>query len=114
MAFAWAAMAVAVLTKGLIGIVLPGTVLVVYSLIGRDWQLWRRLHIGAGLLIFLVIVEPWFFLISMRNPEFVSFFFIHEHFARYSRASSPRARPGGISSRSSSSASCPGSGCRGE
>jgi len=83
MAFAWAAMAVAVLTKGLIGIVLPGTVLVVYSLIGRDWQVWRRLHIGAGLLIFLVIVEPWFVLISMRNPEFVSFFFIHEHFARY-------------------------------
>ena len=83
MGFAWVAMAVAVLTKGLIGIVLPGTVLVVYSLIGRDWQLWRRLHIGAGLLIFLVIVEPWFFLISKRNPEFVSFFFIHEHFARY-------------------------------
>jgi len=83
MAFAWASMAVAVLTKGLIGIVLPGAVLVVYSLIGRDWQLWRRLHIGAGMLIFLVIVEPWFFLISMRNPEFVSFFFIHEHFARY-------------------------------
>jgi 4-amino-4-deoxy-L-arabinose transferase-like glycosyltransferase len=83
MAFAWAATAVAVLTKGLIGIVLPGTVLVVYSLLGRDWQVWRRLHIGAGLLIFLVIVEPWFVLISMRNPEFVSFFFIHEHFARY-------------------------------
>ncbi len=81
--FAWAAMAVAVLTKGLIGIVLPGLVLLAYSLVGRDWRLWRRLHVASGLLIFLVIVEPWFFLIARRNPEFVSFFFIHEHFARY-------------------------------
>ncbi|MCE9658129.1 MAG: glycosyltransferase family 39 protein [Burkholderiales bacterium] len=81
--FAWAAMAVAMLTKGLIGIVLPGLVLFVYTLIGRDWQRWRRLHAGTGLLIFLLIVEPWFYLISKRNPEFVSFFFIHEHFARY-------------------------------
>jgi 4-amino-4-deoxy-L-arabinose transferase-like glycosyltransferase len=37
MAFAWVAMAVAVLTKGLIGIVLPGMVLVVHSLI-KDWR----------------------------------------------------------------------------
>ena len=81
--FAWVAMAVAMLTKGLIGIVLPGLVLLVYSLIGRDWQLWRRLHAGTGLLIFLLLVEPWFYLISKRNPEFVSFFFIHEHFSRY-------------------------------
>ena len=93
MAFAWVAMAVAVLTKGLIGIVLPGMVLVVYSLLGRDWQLWRRLHIGAGLLIFLVIVEPWFFLISRRNPEFVYFFFIHEHFARYTSGVHHRGAP---------------------
>ena len=34
---AWGAMAVAILTKGLIGIVLPGLVLIVYTLIARDW-----------------------------------------------------------------------------
>ena len=34
---AWAAMALAVLTKGLIGIVLPGIALVLYTLLERDW-----------------------------------------------------------------------------
>ena len=80
---AWAAMALAVLSKGLIGIVLPGAVLVVYSLVQRDFALWRRLHIAAGLALFLLISAPWFIAVSLANPEFAQFFFIHEHFARF-------------------------------
>ena len=83
MLVAWAAMALAVLSKGLIGIVLPGAVLVMYSLIQRDFALWRRLHILAGLALFLLISAPWFIAVSMANPEFAQFFFIHEHFARF-------------------------------
>jgi 4-amino-4-deoxy-L-arabinose transferase-like glycosyltransferase len=83
MLVAWAAMALAVLSKGLIGIVLPGAVLVTYSLIQRDFTLWRRLHILAGLALFLLISAPWFIAVSMANPEFAQFFFIHEHFARF-------------------------------
>ena len=45
---AWAALALAVLSKGLIGIVLPGAALVLYTLLTRDWTLWRRLHLGHG------------------------------------------------------------------
>ena len=71
----WAAMGVAILTKGLVGIALPGLVLVVYTLITRDWGLWRRLHLTAGAVIMLVIVMPWFYLVAQRNPEFLNFFF---------------------------------------
>ena len=90
---AWAAMAVAVLTKGLIGIVLPGMVLVVYTAAARDFAVWRRLHIVSGALIMLAIAAPWFVLVSLRNPEFAHFFFIHEHFQRYLTTVHHRAAP---------------------
>ena len=93
MLFAWGAMALAVLTKGLIGLVLPGLVLVVYSLVARDWVLWRRLHIGSGTILFLLLTAPWFWLISTRNPEFAQFFFIHEHWQRYTSSVHQRSAP---------------------
>ncbi|MCB1823812.1 MAG: glycosyltransferase family 39 protein [Gammaproteobacteria bacterium] len=79
----WAAMALGVLSKGLIGVVLPGAVLTIYLLIERDWRLLTRLHLGKGLLLLLLIAVPWFVAVSLANDEFARFFFIHEHFARF-------------------------------
>ena len=79
----WSALALAVLSKGLIGIVLPGASLFVYSLLTRDWAVWRRLHLVAGLLLFALIAAPWFIAVSIANPEFFHFFFIREHFERF-------------------------------
>ncbi|MDE2428937.1 MAG: glycosyltransferase family 39 protein, partial [Burkholderiales bacterium] len=83
MLLCWAGMALATMSKGLIGFVLPGGVLVLYTLATRDWALWTRLHFGKGLLLFFAITAPWFILIAMRNPEHPHFFFIHEHFERF-------------------------------
>ena len=80
---AWAGMALAMLSKGLIGIVLPGGVLLFYSLWQRDIRIWDRLHVGTGLLLFFAIVTPWFVWVQSRNPEFSTFFFFHEHLARW-------------------------------
>jgi 4-amino-4-deoxy-L-arabinose transferase-like glycosyltransferase len=90
---AWAGMALAMLSKGLIGIVLPGGVLLFYSLWQRDLRMWDRLHIGTGLLLFLAIVAPWFVWVQARNPEFGEFFFFHEHFSRF--VSTGHRREGG-------------------
>lgn len=79
----WAGMALAVLSKGLIGLMLPGGVLVLYTLITRDWKLWTRLHLVKGLLLFFAIATPWFVLVAMKNPEQPHFFFIHEHWDRF-------------------------------
>jgi len=89
----WAGMALAVLSKGLIGVVLPGAVLVLYTLFARDWAIWKRLHLLPGVLLFLAITVPWFVLVSMRNPEFLQFFFIHEHFQRFTSKIHHRAGP---------------------
>ncbi|MFT3721775.1 glycosyltransferase family 39 protein [Pseudorhodoferax sp.] len=80
---AWAAMAGAVLSKGLVGVVIPAAVLAIVSVWRRDAGLVRGMHWGSGLLIFAALTAPWFVLVSLRNPEFARFFFIHEHFARY-------------------------------
>lgn len=80
---AWSALALAVLSKGLIGVVLPGASLFVYSLLTRDWAVWRRLHLVSGLLLFALIAAPWFIAVSLANPEFFHFFFIREHFERF-------------------------------
>ena len=81
----WAFMALAVLSKGLIGLVIPGMVLVVYTLTAWDWGLWKRLHLFSGLVVFFLIATPWFILVSIKNPEFAHFFFIHEHWDRFTK-----------------------------
>lgn len=89
----WAALALATLSKGLIGLVLPGAAIVAYSLWQRDWALWKHLHLGKGLLLFLAITAPWFVAVSLANPEFPHFFFIHEHFERYTTTVHQRDEP---------------------
>ena len=79
----WAALALAVLSKGLIGVVLPGAALTLYLLVERDWRRLTRLHLGKGLALFLLIAAPWFIAVSLMNDEFARFFFIHEHFDRF-------------------------------
>lgn len=93
MLLGWAAMAGAVLTKGLIGIVLPGGAVVVYSLWQRDWALWKHLHLGKGIALLLALTAPWFWLVSQANNEFAQFFFIHEHFDRYTTTVHKRGGP---------------------
>lgn len=90
---AWAALALAVLSKGLEGIVLPGAVLTVYLLWTRDWTFLSRLEFGRGLVVFLVISAPWFIAVSRANPDFAHFFFIHEHFERFLTNSHHREGP---------------------
>ncbi len=90
---AWAAMAFAVLSKGLEGLALPGMTLLVYCALQRDFSALRRMHWGAGLALFLLIVAPWFVAVSIANPEFPRFFFIHEHFERFLTKEHGRYQP---------------------
>lgn len=89
----WAAMGLSMLSKGLIGIALPGAVLITYSLLQRDWRIWRRLYLLSGLAVFALITLPWFVLVSRANPEFLWFFFIHEHFERFLTPEAGRVHP---------------------
>lgn len=93
MMLVWAALALAMLTKGLVSLVLCGGTLVLYSLLARDFSPWKRLELGRGILLFLAITAPWFVAVSLANPEFPHFFFIHEHFERFLTKEHGRYQP---------------------
>jgi 4-amino-4-deoxy-L-arabinose transferase-like glycosyltransferase len=90
---AWAALALALLSKGLIGLVLPGAALVLYILVERDWRLAGRLRLIAGTALLPALSLPWFVAVSRANPEFFHFFFIHEHFERFLTKQHGRYQP---------------------
>ena len=90
---AWVLLALAVLSKGLIGLVLPAATVVAYALWQRDWGFILRIRPLRGLLILLAITAPWFIAVSLANPEFAHFFFIHEHFQRFLTKAHGRYQP---------------------
>jgi 4-amino-4-deoxy-L-arabinose transferase-like glycosyltransferase len=93
MLLAWAATGLGVLTKGLVAAAIPGAVLILYSLYSRDVAPWRRLHAQWGLPLLLLITVPWHWLAARRLPDFLEFFFVHEHLARYLTPSADRQEP---------------------
>ncbi|MBF0298877.1 MAG: glycosyltransferase family 39 protein [Oligoflexia bacterium] len=79
----WIGLALAVLTKGPMGVILPAGVLFIYLLLTRSFYILKKLHLGVGLFIFSAIILPWFILVSQRNSHFLKFFFIREHVERF-------------------------------
>ncbi len=75
--------ALAVLTKGLIGIFIPCMIIGAWILLLREWRMLRQLYLPSGLILFVLIAAPWHILAAAANPEFFNFYFIHEHFMRY-------------------------------
>lgn len=79
----YAAMALGMLSKGLIAIVLPGAIVFWYVIFTRKWRVIVELLYLPGILLFFAIAGPWFYLVCRDNPDFFGFFFIQEHFLRY-------------------------------
>lgn len=75
--------ALATMTKGLIGIVFPGCIILFWVLICNEWSKLKNYCIPVGILIFLIITLPWHILVQYRNPEFFNFYFLEQHFLRY-------------------------------
>jgi 4-amino-4-deoxy-L-arabinose transferase-like glycosyltransferase len=93
MLFAWVAAALGVLTKGLVAAAIPAAVLVIYSLCMRDYSPWRKLHLKWGLPLFLAVTVPWHWLAAQRLDDFLQFFFVREHFARFLTPIAERQEP---------------------
>ena len=75
--------ALAVMTKGLVGIIFPGTIVLLWTIFFSEWRSIKTYHLISGSLIFLLITLPWHILVQMKNPEFFHFYFIEQHFLRY-------------------------------
>jgi 4-amino-4-deoxy-L-arabinose transferase-like glycosyltransferase len=89
----YAGSALAVLTKGIIGAVIPGTIILLWTI---PWKRWSELKLAFkpwGILLFFLIAAPWHILVSLKNPEFPYFYFIYEHFTRFTTIEHGRFQP---------------------
>jgi len=77
------ASALAFLTKGLIGIVLPFAILILWLFIVKRGRDSLRFFSPLGIILFLTVSFPWVFFVQKANEDFLWFFFIREHFLRY-------------------------------
>jgi 4-amino-4-deoxy-L-arabinose transferase-like glycosyltransferase len=93
MLLAWAGMALAVLSKGLMGLILPGAAIFIYCIVQRDFSAFRRMYWLPGLAVFFVITAPWFYFVMKANPEFFDKFFIYEHWTRFTTKQHGRYQP---------------------
>ena len=89
----FACAALGVLTKGLIGVVLPVLVLSIWAVVsGRRASLALLLR-PAGLVLFAAIVMPWFVAMQTRYPGFFDYAFLHQQLDRFATRSFNNVRP---------------------
>ena len=94
MSLAAAALAgLAVLAKGLIGLVLPGAILFIWLVWGRRWRGLAALVWPPALLVFAIVAVPWFVLMQIRYPGFYDYFFVYQHFQRFAASGFNNAQP---------------------
>ena len=87
-------MASALLSKGLIGVVLPCAVVFWYIVLTRQWTLLKEIIKNrVGIFLFLIVSLPWFISVCVVNNDFFDFFFIQEHFLRYTTKMHDRYQP---------------------
>jgi len=90
----YAALGAGVLTKGLIGVVLPAGAFASYLLLTRRIAALRHLRLGLGALISLGIAAPWFAVMTWREGgDYLRSFFIGEHVSRYLHGTHGARRP---------------------
>jgi hypothetical protein len=92
----WTALALAVLTKGLVAIVFLFATAALFLALTGELRNWRRLKPFTGALLFLAIAAPWHILAGLRNTGagnghgFFWFYFINEHVLRFLGRRIPR------------------------
>lgn len=89
----YVAAALAVLTKGLIGLVFPGVIIFLWFVITCRWRELLHIHLLSGIVVFVAIAAPWHILVQQQNPEFFHFYFVEQHFTRYLTKAMHRYQP---------------------
>ncbi len=79
----YAATALALLTKGLIGIVFAVAPAFLFLLLTGNLSAWKELRLFSGFALFLAIAAPWHLLAGFQNENFFWFYFVNEQFLRF-------------------------------
>lgn len=87
----YGAAGLAVLTKGPIGVLLPGLIITLFLLWQRDWRVLKRMHLASGTLLCLAVAVPWYAaMYSLHGSDFINTFFGTHNFLRATVSEHPR------------------------
>lgn len=87
------ACALGMLSKGLIGIALPGVVILVWLIWTRQFKKVLYLPWFSGLALFAVIALPWFLIAQQKYPQLFDYMFVNQHFRRYTASTYNNPQP---------------------
>jgi 4-amino-4-deoxy-L-arabinose transferase-like glycosyltransferase len=91
MVIAYGASALACLTKGPVGLVLPGLLLLLWCLTMRSWEMVKRCFPWQGILCFIVIAVPWYAaMVYVHGSDFLLNFFGIHNIVRATSSEHPR------------------------
>lgn len=82
---AYVFLGLAVLTKGPVGVVLPGLIIIAFLVyVGKFWEVFWEAKPLTGAIAFLGISVPWFVLVTLRNGQaYIDSFFGYHNFERF-------------------------------
>ncbi len=71
--------AISTMGKGPAGIAIPGAVALLHFIATGRWRDLQRIHLGVGVVVFLVVGMPWYVAITGRlGDEFIQRFIVHD------------------------------------
>ncbi len=83
--------ALATLTKGPIGFLLPGLIITLFIVWQREWRLPFRMHLFTGTALFALLVLPWYgMMIYLHGADFIDTFLGTHNFLRATVSEHPR------------------------
>ena len=92
-ALLYIALGAATLTKGLVGLVVPGMIFFFYLLLSNSWRVLGRIRLLPGAVLFLLVVAPWYVLAESHNPGYLRYYLWEEHFGRFATTKFNRSNP---------------------
>lgn len=81
--FAYLFASFAFLTKGLMAIAFPVIIIGLWVIIDNKWSMIKHMKIIPGLILCIIICCPWFFIVQLKYPEFLQYFFIDQQIDRF-------------------------------
>ena len=83
----------ATLAKGPVAVILLGGTILIFLIVEKRFSFLRELKWIKGVTLYGIIVLPWIIAISLREQEFLYFFFIDQHFLRFATTQHKRSGP---------------------
>jgi 4-amino-4-deoxy-L-arabinose transferase-like glycosyltransferase len=83
----------AVLAKGPVGVLLPGLIIGLSLIFERKLGFLKKMEIGWGILVFLIIASPWYIIMTLKHKDYGSYFFIQQNLMYFLSSEPQHPRP---------------------